>query len=347
MSKKASSGTQKDQSSAGGKLSVGPYNVTTYAPPPPDFDFLAATPRALSLRGLPQRPDPRKAARLHQHWLRMFSRRPKIVVPRFELRPAHIPPRKHKAIVAGNILDTQWSGAAILPNDDPVVQVAGQWTVPHVYGSRVGGAIRPYGTQFFVAAWIGIDGIGDNVPLVQAGCSCTATLEYMSDPTQTYLWWEWLSPGGNEPSVQLSSPTAAPGDCVWCMLTATSDTEVQIAIGNLTSQIATSFTVSAPTDGQPANLLGNSAEWIVEAPAILVNGTLEQTLLCNYGDIYFDNMNAGLQSGHGVPGTFAGDPSVNWGSLFTMVDPSGSGNPISVPVIEGEWVMKLTFVGAF
>jgi len=68
-----------------------------------------------------------------------------------------------------------------------------------------------------------------------------------------------------------------------------------VHFGNITSGIGTSYVISAPN---LTTLVGNSAEWIVEAPTL--SGV--QIPLADYGEVFFSTCVAGLSGGGGVGG---------------------------------------------
>jgi hypothetical protein len=71
-----------------------------------------------------------------------------------------------------------------------------------------------------------------------------------------------------------------------------------VHFGNITSGIGTFYVISAPNG---TTLVGNSAEWIVEAPTN--NGV--QSPLADYGEVFFSSCVAGL-SGGGAAGVGGG-----------------------------------------
>jgi hypothetical protein len=117
------------------------------------------------------------------------------------------------------------------------------------------------------------------------------------------------------------------GDVMFCAICVHSDTEAGFYLTNLTTGASTSFTKTAP---EGTHLVGNCAEWIVEAPT--VNGG--QSALARYGDVYFDECIAGTKNDHLL---YGGD-----GDLITMVD--SSNHPISVPTRETNELIKIQFI---
>ncbi|MGC8635284.1 MAG: G1 family glutamic endopeptidase [Candidatus Limnocylindrales bacterium] len=145
-----------------------------------------------------------------------------------------------------------WSGYAA--GYGPFTGVAGTFTVPAI-------GATPWET--FTDIWVGIDGIGPESPLIQAG------IEELYDPAtglHTQAWWETLPA---HPLKQLmDGVTVRPGDRISVAIDRISRTRWQIALTNHTTG-ATFDTFE--TYAGPAT----SAEWIVEAPTA-PDGTRER-----------------------------------------------------------------------
>jgi hypothetical protein len=72
-------------------------------------------------------------------------------------------------------------------------------------------------------------------------------------------------------------------------------TTAHLAFSNRTTGVSTSLDFNAPAG---TKLVGNCAEWIVEAPQ--VGGA--QTAIADYGEVFFSVCEAVLTNGHGVNG---------------------------------------------
>ena len=287
--------------------------VRLFKKPPEGFDPLHAEDRELLVFGYPARPDKDKHPELHETWKRMVSRPLTIIEPQFALRTD-----KQHGIrnTVANDTSTNWSGAAsFAAKGDSATYVIGQWTVPDVVAPGLG--------SFYCASWVGIDGDG-SPDVLQAGTECDVVSFGFFTAKQTYVWWEWYP----ENEVQIANFPVTSGDVMYCAICVHSDTEAGFYLTNLTTGASTSFTKTAPAG---THLVGNCAEWIVEAPT--VNGG--QSALARYGDVYFDECIGGTKNNHLL---YGGD-----GDLITMVD--SSNKHISVPTRETDELIKIQFTG--
>ena len=287
--------------------------VRLFKTPPEGFDPLHAEDRELLVFGYPARPDKDKHPELHETWKRMVSRPLTIIEPQFALRTD-----KQHGIrnTVANDTSTNWSGAAsFAAKGDSATYVIGQWTVPDVVAPGLG--------SYYCASWVGIDGDG-SPDVLQAGTECDVVSFGFFTAKQTYVWWEWYP----ENEVQIANFPVTSGDVMYCAICVHSDTEAGFYLTNLTTGASTSFTKTAP---QGTHLVGNCAEWIVEAPT--VNGG--QSALARYGDVYFDECIAGTKKNALLHG---GD-----GDLITMVD--SSNKKISIPTRETDDLIKIQFTG--
>jgi Peptidase A4 family len=287
--------------------------VRLFKKPPENFDPLHADDRELLVYGYPARPDKAKHPELHETWHRMASRPLTFIEPQFALRTD----KQHGTRnTIANDTSTNWSGAAsFAARGDSATYVIGQWTVPDVVAPGLG--------SFYCASWVGIDGDG-SPDVLQAGTECDVISFGFFTAKQTYVWWEWFP----ENEVQIANFPVTSGDVMFCAICVHSDTEAGFYLTNLTTGASTSFTKTAPKGTQ---LVGNCAEWIVEAPT--VNGA--QSALARYGDVYFDECIAGTRNDHLL---YGGD-----GDLITMVD--SSNKAISVPAKETDELIKIQFTG--
>jgi hypothetical protein len=145
-----------------------------------------------------------------------------------------------------------WSG--YVAGYGPYTGVTGTFTVPRI-------AATPWET--FTDIWVGIDGIGPESPLIQAG------IEEFYDPASglhTQAWWETLP--AHPLKQEIERVAVRPGDRISVAIDRFSRTLWQIALTNETT--GAGF-VTLETYAGP----GTSAEWIVEAPTA-PNGTRER-----------------------------------------------------------------------
>ena len=176
--------------------------LTTFAPPPADFDPLRADPATLRDCGYPDRPTEPAALASWQALLGTPLRHFKpTITRRTDRRPSSpIEPRRTSDI---------WSGALVSADvASTLFTVAGQWTVP---------GIKPFakGDDRHVSVWVGIDGVGTK-GLFQAGIH--AYLSSGDDDPDVYAWIEWLP----DPENSIDLPVAI-GDTMSCVVTRDQD----------------------------------------------------------------------------------------------------------------------------
>jgi len=283
--------------------------VKVFSPPPPEFNPVKATDRELLVHGFPTRPDAKASPKLRKWWDEVFGRPMHWIEPQFALRTD----RRHGPRNAvANDKSTNWSGSVVFPPaTDPATWIVGQWTVPHV--------VAPGSGNYYCAAWVGIDGDGSG-DVLQAGTES----EIVGGSHQTYAWWEWFP----EYEVQIPNLAVLPGDVMYAMICVNSKTQASFFLQNATTRAYVAFTKNAPAGTQ---LVGNSAEWIVEAPT--VGGG--QSALAGYGMVYFDSCFASTKSGIVLSG--------GKGTAITMID--GSGKSISQLEVESDEVIELDYIG--
>ena len=160
--------------------------------------------------------------------------------------------------------------------------------------------------------------------VLQAGTECDIVSFGFFAAKQTYVWWEW-SPNFE---VQIANFPVTSADVMFCAICVHSDTEAGFYLTNVTTGASTSFTKTAPSG---THLVGNCAEWIVEAPT--VNGG--QSALARYGDVYFDECIAGTKKNHSA--------------VRRRRRPDHDGHPsnkkISIPTRETDELIKIQFTG--
>ncbi|HLI14641.1 MAG TPA: G1 family glutamic endopeptidase [Acidimicrobiales bacterium] len=186
---------------------------------------------------------------------------------------------------------SNWSGYAVTPATGPAgpyTSVSASWTVPTLVPSR---------RATYSAAWVGIDGF-DNGELIQTGTE----QDYYRGAQHDAVWWTTNEAGfAEQPFTTLScsacSFTVSPGDRVQASIVETSADTWTVTVADLTTG------VSGTATGISHVGAGASAEWIVEDPALSVNGrTSRLAPLADYGTTSFDDA---LVNG-GPPGLVAG-----------------------------------------
>jgi hypothetical protein len=287
--------------------------VRLFTPPPEGFKPLKASDRELLVHGYPARPDKKRHPELHERWAQMVSRPMTIIEPQFALRTDK---RHGMRQTIANDTSTNWSGSvAFAAQGDSATYVIGQWTVPDV--------VAPAAGSYYSATWVGIDGDGSS-DVLRAGTEQEIVSFGPFTFRSTYAWWEWYP----DFEVQIANFPVSAGDVMFCAICVHSTTEAGFYLTNVTNGASTSFTKTAPSG---TTLVGNCAEWILEAPT--VNG--DQSALAKYGDVYFDSCIAGTKN-HAL--LYGGK-----GDAITMVN--ASNNPISVPTLETDELVKVRFTG--
>lgn len=309
------------------RLGDAELEVRWYADPPDGFDALTAEPRLLRIYGFPPRPDPQSQPELRAGWNRAVSRIRLRARPRFRVEPERFHGRRPHPAIEGPDISTNWAGSVVQPPAGRAWQwVQGEWTVPDC--ASPGGQDG----QFYSAAWVGIDGgLGraGSTDLVQAG---TESDSLTGETTSFYLWWEWVP----LPQVTILDFPVSGGDLITSLICVESDGSGVFAgffLLNETNGVFTAFSVRKPEEAQ---FVGDTAEWIVEAPtlsSIFGNGTVLP--LTDFGAVYFDEAYAGTADNDIVS---CGDPASTQMFLFGQV----SNQLLAAPVLENQQCMKVT-----
>ncbi len=190
------------------------------------------------------------------------------------------------------IANAVWSGAVVLsPGGDSITSVEGTWKVPSVPAT----SDNQNGEWSPVSCWIGIDGYRDSTDVLQAGCDVhVPTLGTL----KVILWYEWAP----NSSVTITDITASVGDEINVTISANPGMQAgTVVFRNLaTGQVSPAYSVPAPA---ATTLMGNCAEWIVEA----LERTPNVPQLARFTTVEFANCRAGtsrgvaLQPGSGEP----------------------------------------------
>ena len=261
-------------------------SIVTFEPPS-GFDPFIASPVELTKNGFPPIPqDPAQRER-YQRMFNQLRHKLHYVPPTFRVNPDRVHGPRVRRPTDGTETSGNWSGGVVYaPAGQSFKWVEGDWVVPDVDA--------PLQNQwYYCASWIGIDGDG-SADVCQAGVECEA---YRSGTTITrhiYPWWEWY-PG---PEVQITNLAISPGDMIVmliCTAQGVGSTTATVYYTNRTTGASTSFSITAPGT---TKLVGNSAEWIVEAPT--VGGA--QSQIADYGEVFFSVCTASLTNNTTVNG---------------------------------------------
>jgi hypothetical protein len=267
-------------------ISAGIPGVMRFAPPPSSFNPLMASNDQLLRYGLPPRPDASKSPKLYAQWMQGMSIRLIAVVPTFtrttvQHGPARDVPTNDKSRPKNgatyNTTSSNWSGYTILDIDGPflpsqsttsIASVGAELAVPKATCTQLKSG------QYWSSQWVGFDGFVSR-DVVQAGV--TADLSCPAAMASYYLWMEWF------PAYEIKIGTfpVAPGDELLIMVMKVDTTSTaRVFIESVETGNYTSLQLNAPAG---VNFVGDSAEWIVERPAI--NGTV--AALANYWVVLF------------------------------------------------------------
>lgn len=175
------------------------------------------------------------------------------------------------------------------------------------------------------SSWVGIDGSG-SLDVLQAGTASDASCQSQD----YYAWYEWYSDETGQkqgPEVQIGGFAISPGDDIWIEVWNTSATQGNAYIFSYATGQAVNLSFPAPSGTQ---LVGNTAEWVVERPGNLDNDNL--TTLADYAADYFSNCNADTYSN--VLYT-PGSPSAQLVAMCNNDTCSAGSLPISYPTLLG------------
>ena len=255
--------------------------VSTFPDPPAGFDATQADEGTLDAYGFPRRPtEPKRLA----HWTKAMRNALQLAHPVF----VRMSSQRHNLCCRKAFHTPQsslnWCGSVVdAPDGSLINMVEGQWTICDPF------AAANDDKWYYCSTWVGIDGDG-SPDVCQVGVECEAT---SSGGRHIYPWFEWYP----ENEIKIANFAIAPGDFVFCQISARSPSSAFVWLQNASSRLYTSFTMAAPPE---TALKGNCAEWIVERPE--VGGVLTQ--LAQFGMVYFDYTGAGTSSGTFLlPGT--------------------------------------------
>ena len=284
--------------------------VTTSIAPPPGFDPLSASDGELATYGFPPRPDQAAAPQAYASWARAMAASKVRVFPQLAVTNIQNERNRKAPSPGGNVAEGvaysyNWSGPVAFSGaskygSTSFYYIISDFVVP-IAQQAIGACT---GAWDYASAWDGIDGDGSG-DVLQAGvefdayCSGGVTSPYYS------AWYEWYPYS----EVRISSLPVTAGDDMYVEVWDTTATQgyCYIVNENTDKYVQIGFT---PPSG--SSLIGNSAEWVVEAPT--VGGSI--AAMTNYTQDFFANSFAY---------TFSGalyDPG-NAATLFDMIDTKG------------------------
>ena len=248
--------------------------ATTIDAPAAGFNPLAASDEELAYNGFSPRPDQSANPKAYALWAKAMSRAKTRVTPVLEQTnifhgPAQIKKNadsasaESKPLVALQPSNTLYSG-----NWSGYVDLSGATS----YGSSsfyytVNEMVVPVAQQSgctggwaYGSAWNGIDGWGSG-DVLQAGFEFDAYCSGSTRSAYYSTWYEWYPYG----EVRVSSVPIVPGDDMFVEVWHTSSTQGYALVENLTT--GTYFEIGFTAYPGHA-LVGNSAEYVVEAPTV-------------------------------------------------------------------------------
>jgi hypothetical protein len=309
------------------KLANG-MTVTTYAPRP-GLDPLTADVADLVNAGFPARPQDERHLARYNEVLGSLKGKFNYITPTFRHNPDVVHgPRQRGASQAtgesaGTETSTNWSGGvAFAPAGQTFHWIEGDWVIPNVDA--------PTENQwYYCASWIGIDGDGSG-DVCQIGIECEAYRSGSSVTTNIYPWFEWYP----FPETAITNFPIRPGDMITALVctSGAGATSASAFFTNRTTGASTSLSFTAPSG---TSLVGNCAEWIVEAPT--VGGS--QSAMADYGEVFFSVCEAVSSDGHSSSTTVDGGTGDN----INMND--GSGKEVSSGTLITPTVIQCQYVG--
>lgn len=288
----------------------GGVKILTFPPPAPNFDPLTASPADLAKYGFPAMQDDPQHRERYRRVFSQIKKKLTYVEPTFRVNSDRFHGPRKRQPTAGTETSTNWSGGVVYaPKGQSFQWMEGDWVVPDVDAPT-------QGQWYYCASWIGIDGDGSG-DVFQAGVECEVYRSGSSITRHIYPWWEWYPIS----EVQITNLTVNPGDMITMILCSTQgvgSTTGTVYFTNRTTGASMSYALTAPAG---TKLVGNCAEWIVEAPT--VGGS--QSALADYGEVFFSVCEAVTTPGNttvnGGTGDninmYAGSQEVSEGNLIT------------------------------
>jgi Peptidase A4 family len=233
--------------------------VYAHVGPPDDFDPNTATQHELLKHGiLVRKPTANDPEHLRKAWDTHFSRKwlaKDRIVPEFGLQFVRSSRPKPDAIYPS----TNWSGA--VGSTGTWSSVVGSWTVPFV-SKPSEPLVKEKGWSS--VTWVGLDGWNSS-DVLQCG---SGQVYYDGKASVYWCWYEWFAPPepGDPPHVSdtgITNFAVKPGDKITCAAQYVGTTAGSLSVNNATTGQHFSITVAPPPG---AAFLGNSYEWIMEAP---------------------------------------------------------------------------------
>jgi hypothetical protein len=316
----------------------GGVKVRTFRPPP-RFNPLTASAMQLRRYGFPARPDD---PHLLERYQRVFSRlkgKFQYIEPTFQIDRDRLrsPPDRSSITMTSD----HWSGGLVnAPMGQSFVGIQADWVIPNVYPTQP----LTLNRQYECGIWIGLDGYGEtaNGPLCQAGVTSEVDVLGGNIYRKFYHWWEWVPSDPNLPSgpATVTDVPVSAGDFVTLAICApkVGSRSAMVYFTNNTSGHSTSYEIYPPD--QNTRLVGNCAEWIVEAR--------DTYILAEYGEVFFSSCEAYLAKISTTAGTGDVTTTVDGatGDSFDLVFPYPNGPVISQATLITPNIIQCSYLGA-
>ena len=258
--------------------------ATTIDAPPAGFNPLSASDEELAYHGYAPRPDQSSQPKAYATWAKAMARSQTRITPVLEQTnifhgpaklhaastrsaaesDASVPPRASNTYYSSN-----WSGYVDLSGATSYGSTSFYYTVNEMV-VPIAQQSGCSGGWAYGSAWNGMDGF-NNSDVLQAGFEFDAYCSGSTKSSYYSAWYEWYPNG----EVRISSLPVTPGDDVFVEVWHTSATQgyAYLVNENTGQYVEIGFTAPSGT-----KLLGNSAEWIVEAPT---------SVFTDYSDVVF------------------------------------------------------------
>ncbi len=314
--------------------------ATTIEAPPAGFDPIAASDQDLAYHGFPPRPNQVSDPKAYARWAKAMKASKVRLTPTLEQTTIFHGPAKPGKVthpdVAENALSApagkasntsysnNWSGyvdfsGATSYGSSSYYWVLNEMVVPvaeHPIDTCSGG-------WFWGSEWNGIDGWNSS-DVLQAGVEFDSyCVSGVYSGAYYSAWYEWYPNG----EVRIANFPVTAGDDIYVQVWHSSATQGYAYLVNLNNDQSVTIGFTAPSG---TSLVGNSAEWVVERPA--VGGSL--TTLTNYGIVPFWDAYAYTESW--------GFSDISTATPVDMLD--NNGQVISYPEYTGteSFVMRVT-----
>jgi hypothetical protein len=313
----------------------GGVKVRTFRPPS-GFDPLCASSAELERYGFPARPDDPHLLERYQRVFKRLKGKFQYIEPTFKIDRNLSPGLRNWT--SSTLTSFKWSGGIVnAPAGQSFRWLQADFVIPNVYPPQSG-------IEYKCGVWIGLDGFGvSNDRVCQAGVGYTVYMVGSSIHREIFPWVEWY-PDNRIPVTNL---TISPGDFMTMLLCTPSgagSTSAQAYFANTTSGQSTSMEFYPPTHST-ISLIGNCAEWIVEAPNNLP-GVLNT--LPDYGEVFFSSCEAYTAGTAKTSGTLVdGGTGDNLNIVFPYdpMDPT-RGKVISQGTLITPTIIQCLYVGA-